>query len=351
MLLMNPLKITTSISAVILGFAFLIPSSSIAQLEIINGDFENYSGLPSTSGMWDMMDGWTNSGSTTANPDFYHMDGINGGDLPETPMAFIDAYNGRAIAGLEVCRSSGTNKREYLTGLFSEPLEIGKRYEFSFAIANGEVYEHSAAGLGVSHLGVNFSSEPIVQYEREPLDIHPNFHLDQVHYYQGWKIIKFVFEAEEAYQYFTFGMFGFDNGKQIISFEEPERLKAYYFLDDFSIKNITSEFQSDKEVDKGEENISFNITPSTFVPTAFSPNGDNVNDIFEPSLEENRGAVMRVYDRGGALVWQSNGDQISWDGTNLGGELSRFGVYVWSLNVILEDGSVRELSGPVTLLK
>lgn len=351
MILMNPLKIKTSITFLMLGFAFLIPSYTGAQLEIVNGDFENYSGLPNSSGMWDMMHGWTNSGSTTANPDYFHMDGVNGGDLPETPMAFIDAYNGRAIAGLEVCRSSGTNKREYLTGTFSEPLEIGKRYEFSFAIANGDVYEHSAAGLGVSHLGVNFSSEPVVQFERDPLNIHPNFYLDNVHYYQGWKIIKFIFTADEEYQYFTFGMFGYDNGKQILSFEDPERLKAYYFLDDFTIKNVSTELQSYKEVDKGDEDFSFNIPPGNFVPTAFTPNGDNLNDLFEPALVENTGAVLSVYDRGGALVWQSVGGQIAWDGTNLSGELSRVGVYVWSLSVVLEDGSVKQLSGPVSLLQ
>jgi gliding motility-associated-like protein len=351
MFLTNPSKITISITALILGFALVSPLSSSAQLEVVNGDFENYTGLPSSSGMWDMMDGWTNSGSTTANPDYFHMDGVNGGDLPETPMAFIDAYKGRAIAGLEVCRSSGTNKREYLSGTFTEPLEIGKRYEFSFAVANGDVYEHSAAGLGVSHLGVNFSTEPVVQFEREPLNIHPNFHLDHVHYYQGWKIIKFIFTAEEEYQYFTFGMFGYDNGKQILSFEEPERLKAYYFIDDFSIKNISTALQSDKEIEKGDENISYSIESSTFVPTAFTPNGDNLNDVFEPSLEDNFGAVMSVYDRGGALVWQSVGDQIAWDGSSLSGEQARVGVYVWSLNVILEDGSVKELSGPVSLLQ
>ena len=70
----NTLKFTTSITLVILGFAFLISSSLQAQLEIVNGDFEDYSGLPNSSGMWDMMDGWTNTGSNTANPDFYHMD-------------------------------------------------------------------------------------------------------------------------------------------------------------------------------------------------------------------------------------------------------------------------------------
>lgn len=336
-----------------MAFAMLSFSiGSYAQLEIINGSFEESVGLPSSSGMWDMLDGWTNTGSTSANPDFYHMDGINGGDLPETPMAFIDAYEGRAIAGLEVCRRSGQNKREYLSGTFSDPLEIGKKYEFSFAIANGDVYEHSAAGLGVSHLGVAFSVEPMSQVDREPIDYHPNFYLNQIHYYTGWKIIKFVFTADEEYENFTFGMFGSDFGKQIESFEEPERLKAYYFLDDFNIRTISPATQSDEAlVDKGESNVSYNLERSTYVPTSFTPNGDNLNDVFQPLLETNLGADLKVYDRGGALVWKTSGEEVEWNGMNMSGEISREGVYIWVLSIVLKDGSIRELSGPVSLLQ
>ena len=36
---------------------------------------------------------------------------------------------------------------------------------------------------------------------------------------------------------------------------------------------------------------------------------------------------------------------------NMYGEISREGVYVWVLNIVLEDGSIRELSGPVSLLQ
>ena len=40
-----------------------------------------------------------------------------------------------------------------------------------------------------------------------------------------------------------------------VVFEDPERLKAYYFLDDFTIKNVSTELQSYKEVDKGDEDF------------------------------------------------------------------------------------------------
>ena len=310
-----------SINPLVLIFIFSVfsPYTLCSQLEIINGSFEDYSGLPSSSGMWNMMDGWSNAGSTTANPDYFHMDGVDGGDLPETPLANINSYNGRAIAGLEVCRRSGTNQREYLTGKFSEPLEPGKRYEFSFALANGDVHVHSPAGLGASHLGIAMTTAPLVQFNREPLIHHPNFYMSHVYYYQGWK--------------------------------EPERLKAYYFVDDFSIKEISHELQCDDDLNKGDKPVTHIADPGTFVPTAFTPNGDMINDVFEPMLETNRGAIMRIYDRAGTLIWNSVGDNYAWDGMNLNGEVSSVGVYVWTLNIVLEDGSVRELTGPVSLLQ
>jgi len=339
------------------GFAYFVcfllatVSNVNAQLEVLNGGFESNMGFPSESGMLDLVYNWSNAGSLTANPDYYHEYGVDGGDLPETPLAFVQAYEGRAIAGLEVSRRSGTNKREYLSGAFSEPLEIGKKYEFSFAIANGGVYENSAAGLGVSDLGISFSSSPYTQNDREPLAVHPHFHLSNVHYYQGWKVIKFTFTAHDSYRFFTFGMFGSDVGKVIQSFEGNGRSKAYYFVDDFSIRNITSELQNDDASDdRGDRNELFDLKRDTYVPTAFSPNGDGINDTFEPSLKDNLGSVIQVYDRGGAMIWESTGDNMSWDGMTVFGIKSRVGVYVWVLTVVLEEGRVEQLSGPVTLL-
>ena len=339
------------------GLAFVVcllvvpAGTANAQLEVLNGGFETNIGFPSESGMLELVYDWSNAGSLTANPDYYHDYGVDGGDLPETPLAFVQAYEGNAIAGLEVSRRSGTNKREYLSGEFSETLEIGKKYEFSFAIANGNVHEHSAAGLGVSDLGVSFSTAEYVQYDREPLTVHPHFKLSQVHYYQGWKVIKFTFTAHGNYRFFTFGMFGSDDGKVIQSFEGSGRSKAYYFVDDFSIRIVSSDLLNDEiTADKGDRNELFGLTRDTYIPTAFSPNGDGINDTFEPSLKDNLGAVMQVYDRGGAMLWESVGDNMSWDGMTVFGIKSRVGVYVWVLTVVLEEGQVEQLSGPVTLL-
>ena len=322
-----------------------------AGVRILNGGFEQNSGLPYSSGMWHLMDHWTNAGSDVANPDYYHMDGVAGGDLPETPMAMISARSGRAMAGLEVTRREGTNRREYLTGSFSEPLEIGKRYVFSFAIANGDVYENSAAGLGVTDLGIAFSAEALEQYGREPLYAHPHFSLSHIQYYQGWKIVKFAFTANDNYINFTFGVFGSDDNKVIQSFEGSGRSKAYYFVDDFEIQEL-NDFLVDEEPVKGERNPEFSVESQTFIPTAFTPNHDGLNDEFMPHLQIDAvDASLLIFDRAGTLVWESYGDTVKWEGMNLAGQHAESGVYTWRLIVELENGHVKNLQGPVTLLK
>ena len=357
-MMMNTHKLSTkNLLCLVAGAVFCVSLSftSIAQedsgVSVLNGGFEQNSGLPYASGMWELMTHWSNAGSESANPDYYHMDGVAGGDLPETPMAMIDSRSGRAMAGLEVSRREGTNKREYLTGTFSEPLEIGKRYVFSFAIANGDVYENSAAGLGVTDLGIAFSAESLDQYEREPIYAQPHFSIPHIQYYQGWKVIKFAFTANDNYIHFTFGMFGSDDNKLIQSFEGPGRSKAYYFVDDFEIQ-VLEDILVDEEPVKGELNPEFFVESQTFVPTAFTPNNDGINDEFMPHLQKDAvDASLLIFDRAGTLVWESYGDTVLWNGMNLSGQNSESGVYMWRLQVELEDGNIKNLQGPVTLLK
>ena len=110
---------------VCVGVYSIFSGTFSAQVYILNGGFEISETVPNASGQWQLMNNWTNAGSAIANPDYYHTFGYNGGDLPETPLAYVTAYSGYAIAGLEVSRRSGTNMREYLMGEFSEPLSIG----------------------------------------------------------------------------------------------------------------------------------------------------------------------------------------------------------------------------------
>ena len=49
--------------------------------------------------MWHLLPGWNNALSGLSSPDFFHMDGTLGGDLPETPVAMVQPIRGAGFAG------------------------------------------------------------------------------------------------------------------------------------------------------------------------------------------------------------------------------------------------------------
>lgn len=68
------------------------------------------------------------------------------------------------------------------------------------------------------------------------------------------------------------------------------------------------------------------------VPTAFTPNGDGLNDFLYPlNAFLTTGLDFKVFNRIGQLVFHSTDWQEKWDGT-LKGEPQSSGVYVWTLS-------------------
>lgn len=87
-----------------------------------------------------------------------------------------------------------------------------------------------------------------------------------------------------------------------------------------------------------------------FVPDAFSPNGDGVNDVLyvrAPGLQE---LSFQLYDRWGSKVFESRETGHGWDG-NLRGAKAPSGVYVYVLSAVMFDGEVVEMTGDVTLVR
>jgi gliding motility-associated-like protein len=83
-------------------------------------------------------------------------------------------------------------------------------------------------------------------------------------------------------------------------------------------------------------------------PTAFTPNGDGLNDTFSISGQFIRDLQLQVFDRWGGLVYSSQ-QQEPWDGT-LNGKLLPEGAYVWSVRIIDFIGRELNYTGTVALL-
>ena len=86
------------------------------------------------------------------------------------------------------------------------------------------------------------------------------------------------------------------------------------------------------------------------IPTAFSPNGDGINDEWEiEGIESYSNVSIQVFNRWGNLVYQSNGSYQNWNGINSNGGTITNGTYYYVIS--LNSESDMTFSGDVSVLK
>ena len=82
------------------------------------------------------------------------------------------------------------------------------------------------------------------------------------------------------------------------------------------------------------------------IPTAFTPNGDGLNDLWKPLTRGARLYELKVFNRWGQMVFSSNNAEQSWDGSE-----APEGVYVYTLSFVnAYDKRISE-KGVITLLR
>jgi len=90
--------------------------------------------------------------------------------------------------------------------------------------------------------------------------------------------------------------------------------------------------------------------PYIFIPTAFSPNGDGLNDVFRVRGNNFDQVYLAVYNRWGQRVFESTSVQTGWDGTFQGESLPP-DVYGYYAEVRCFDGTVFRKKGNCTLVR
>jgi gliding motility-associated-like protein len=93
------------------------------------------------------------------------------------------------------------------------------------------------------------------------------------------------------------------------------------------------------------------------VPTAFTPNNDEQNDIlYVHGSEDLKVLSMQVFDRWGNRVFNKEGDYflndpaLYWDGT-FNGEDLQTGAYLWTVLIQFRDGRTEYIEGSTTLIR
>lgn len=100
---------------------------------------------------------------------------------------------------------------------------------------------------------------------------------------------------------------------------------------------------------EASDTVSVVILKELFIPNAFTPNGDGLNDRWNlPTINGNPNAMVTIINRWGQKIYESRGYQHPWDGTLKGVEQPA-GAYFYIIQPNFNDS--KKLTGSVILLR
>jgi gliding motility-associated-like protein len=89
---------------------------------------------------------------------------------------------------------------------------------------------------------------------------------------------------------------------------------------------------------------------SFYVPDIFSPNMDNLNDEWMVLGTCMAKVEVMVYDRWGELIFYSDDENMTWDGTYKGRPVE-VGTYAYTVEVEFHDGTVKKQTGNLKVIR
>ncbi|TNE78211.1 MAG: T9SS type B sorting domain-containing protein [Bacteroidetes bacterium] len=157
-------------------------------------------------------------------------------------------------------------------------------------------------------------------------------------------VVKFINQSQFAVSY----KWDFGDGQGI-----SEQISPTYTYSDTGLYPVRLEVYSDQNCsDVLVKDYRINEIYSCFIPNSFTPNGDNRNDVFGVTGTGIEQMHFAIYDRWGALVYESNQLDAGWNGRwNNTGELLPIGTYVYKVNLLLYEGGRKNLEGTVLLYR
>jgi gliding motility-associated-like protein len=140
----------------------------------------------------------------------------------------------------------------------------------------------------------------------------------------------------------SFGLSANDIANPVAKFNEPSN----------GIRYILQAYNDAGCVDTASINIKvFNTGPSVFIPTAFSPNNDGLNDILRPiAVGIKQMDFFSIFNRWGQLVFTTKINGKGWDGT-INGTYQSPGTYVWMVKAVDYNNNPYLQKGTVVLVK
>ena len=108
---------------------------------------------------------------------------------------------------------------------------------------------------------------------------------------------------------------------------------------------------SNDSLESRSNTISVEKPYALYAPTAFSPDGDGINDYFNVIGQGLTNYTIEIYNRWGQMVFKSNDMSVKWDG-NFRNKKAPAGTYVYKVNSVDFGSEIRLIkSGSVSLVR
>lgn len=183
----------------------------------------------------------------------------------------------------------------------------------------------SLNGCSTTHILDNFiciSDKPNVQFTSDTQEINS----DQ-------STVEFTNFTTNATDY----LWDFGDGNQSTEFSTA------HTFDPFSLENQLVTLTATNEngcIDSISTIIYFTSAPSIYVPNAFTPDGNEFNQIFipkfGPGIDPTKYNLM-IFNRWGELIFETFDINLGWDGTYKGTPVA-IGEYIWKIRYGIVDG-------------
>ncbi len=244
------------------------------------------------------------------------------------------ALTNLSTGNLNNCQWTLSNGDQY-TGCGSVDMELREPgcYDVTLTVSTPEGCTNS----GTKPAFLCVYPNPIADFSMTPTDLETSNTF--VNFFNN------SYGAVDYYWDFSDGSFGSNAENPTHVF--PDEEAAYYEVHLVAVNSDGCRDTTSRTVHVGEDLI-------YYVPNAFSPDGDEYNNVFKPVLTKGfdvNSYHLWIYNRWGELIFESLNYEEGWDGTYHNEKLLD-GTYIWKIKVKHKSNDKKtELDGHVTLLK
>ncbi len=319
----------------------LTSATTIGQINLVpNPGFEQPSPCPFTFGTVTIANGWLEVSPTS--PDYYHRCEPQQG-VPKNSVGYQEAHSGDAYIGVTFWDRNSSGNREYAYTQLASTLEANQEYCFSMYISLCEGIAYNA--WAIQQIGVKFTPNPLGPITTNNWLILDTPQIEGTTIYEdtmNWVEISGSFIANGDEQYLTIGNFRTTQNTTNKSLEgqSPNDI-AYYYIDDLLL------FKCSDTITPPPSPLPDTVHLS--LPNVFTPNDDNKNRIFLPTHSGIDQFNMKIYNRWGEIVFETNLLERGWDGRTFAGKECPDGTYYYVSTYVDQDGNSGIRKGAITL--